>query len=147
MDFHYFTFLVDNAPLKKRDQFLENPNIVSIFDLDKIICIKQIEVAVFRTNRSIKNKTNIGQKWGIEFILHLTAKHQIKEALKLVGISETTKRIGIIQNIHIPINLNFLTGFNITAAKNKNYHLYQLNTSNPCQEIISKGVRLIADHE
>lgn len=147
MDFHYFTYLVDNDPIKKRNEFLENSDIISIFDLDKIICLKQIEVAVFRTNRSIKNKTNIGQKWGIEFILHLTAKHQIKEALKLVGISETTKCIGIIQNTHIPIDKNFLKGFNLKSEINKNYHLYELDSNDPCQEIISKGVRLIADHE
>ena len=146
MRYHLYTFYVQlDDPLVIRDRLLLDIPDSVIFDVDKLICKNQLEMALRRAERSQEQGTMIAKVWGIEVVLHLAATHQISEALELVGINSETTRIGIIAPNKID-DENIQEGISV----NTNYRLvkrYRLTSDDPCSEIVTRGVAVVINHQ
>ncbi len=74
---------VDN--LKKKFELFQ------IIDADKVCSIIQILSSVHRTYRAFSSSQNIAKDFSIEFLIRLSGKRQIVDAIKMLGIKEDTK--------------------------------------------------------
>ncbi len=121
---------------------------IAIFDPKNIICENQIYSAIHRAEKAKLAKSMIANTWGIEVLLQLSAQHQVKRALKLFQVNHETKCIVVVcTNPDLEYN-NMVLGlpkikYDDLALKTMDL----INIDNPCKEIISRGVRMVLDHE
>jgi len=146
----YYTFTINverEDPLKLRDQLINYDGKRAIFDLDKLICLNQVKMALKHADTAFAQSVNIAKVWGIEVALHLAATHQIQTALDLLGISSSTKRIGVIQEVPTIELKQVSEGLKIKDPDIELLERYGISQNSACLDIISKGVELVVDHE
>jgi tRNA threonylcarbamoyladenosine modification (KEOPS) complex Cgi121 subunit len=83
-----------NTTLSQLDQMNEGKT-YQLFDADKITDQYHIYYAAANAHYAMKNHNNISNKLEVETLLYVSTQNQISKAIKLVGVSEKTKRIAI----------------------------------------------------
>ncbi|NPD88566.1 MAG: hypothetical protein HGN29_07570 [Asgard group archaeon] len=73
-----------------------NKVILQILDPNLLISVKQLQSAVYHTEKSFESKRNIARTRANEFLIRLAGKRQISNALKLLGIKESSQYLLII---------------------------------------------------
>jgi tRNA threonylcarbamoyladenosine modification (KEOPS) complex Cgi121 subunit len=85
-----------NNFLKKADKVAKNYSIkIQFFDADKIYGKEQLEIAYEHALRAFELGDAITKDLMSELLLYASCQHQIKVALKRIGISEKTQNIVI----------------------------------------------------
>lgn len=84
-----------NETLSKLDQIVEG-KIYQLFDADKITDQNHIYYAAANAYYAMENSNNISNKLDIEILLYASTQNQISKAIKLIGLSKSTRRIAII---------------------------------------------------
>ncbi len=121
---------------------------IAIFDPRNIICENQIYSAIHRAEKAKISNTMIAKTWGIEVLLQLSAQHQVKRALKLFQVNLETACIMVICTIPDLKYGNLVYGLPKFEPDELSLQTMDLvNKTNPCKEIISRGVRMVLDHE
>ncbi|MGP3667953.1 MAG: KEOPS complex subunit Cgi121 [Candidatus Bathyarchaeota archaeon] len=64
-----------------------------IFDADKIVSSKHIELAFLNSVKAFKLGKNISKNLSVEVTLYVSGQRQIKKAFELVGLTSETKNI------------------------------------------------------
>ena len=70
--------------------------VLQVLDPTLIISVKQLQSAIYHTEKSFKNKRNIARTKGNELLIRLAGKRQISNALKLFGIKDSSQYLLII---------------------------------------------------
>ncbi|MCX8176187.1 MAG: KEOPS complex subunit Cgi121 [Candidatus Bathyarchaeota archaeon] len=85
---------IDNVEVflaKLREKF---PNIsFQVFDADKIVSGKHIELAFLNAVKAFKLGKNISKNFSVEVTLYVSGQRQIKKAFELVGLTVETRNI------------------------------------------------------
>jgi tRNA threonylcarbamoyladenosine modification (KEOPS) complex Cgi121 subunit len=73
------------------------PNIgLQLVDLDRVAGSRLLLLATVNALRSFGSKQPISKTLGMEMLLYISGSRQINEAVKLVGVTPTTKRIAAV---------------------------------------------------
>ena len=158
MLFFSFSYVLtsEDNPIEIRERLIKYNGKRVVFDLEKIICTNQVKIAIERALRAEKRGTMVAKVWGIEVLLHLAGTHQITEALSILNIDLNTTLIGIIQDSESPPMKDAKIGLSLIDSDlleinekrlQKLSQLYGLPQKNLCEEIISKGVDVVLNHE
>ncbi|MCY3412366.1 MAG: hypothetical protein INQ03_12085 [Candidatus Heimdallarchaeota archaeon] len=145
MSYNFYSIHTSQSSVNDlKNLLLVQPGEKAILDASKVICKNQILAAITRVERVKQQEKMISNDWGIELLLQLTGKHQISEALKLLEVTESTKNILYISRNEPPceyssMNFDFILTKEILMA-------YELQSNEPCLEIIERGVLLMANH-
>jgi tRNA threonylcarbamoyladenosine modification (KEOPS) complex Cgi121 subunit len=139
--------------------YLRNVKIENALDIIQVINSKRvfnflhIAVAVYKTYRAFIQKRNIAKEKSMEFILRLSSKRNIKDALQIVGLNENVKEAVLVccdTNIEKIKNTvdNFKNTFEISeddnllefyeSKSNELRSAYNLVTNNMLYEILTR---------
>ncbi len=80
--------LVENTKSKKT-----TPTILQIIDPKWIVSEKHLNVAVYHTMKAFETKRNIARDEATEFLIRLSGKRQINNALELFGIKKESSHL------------------------------------------------------
>lgn len=69
---------------------------LQLVDLDKVAGSRFLLLATLNALRSFSSKQPISKTLGMEVLLYISGSRQISEAVKLVGVAPTTKRIAAV---------------------------------------------------
>jgi tRNA threonylcarbamoyladenosine modification (KEOPS) complex Cgi121 subunit len=69
---------------------------VQFFDADSIADFDHLRFATIDALTAFKNKLNISNSVAMETLLYASAQHQIKDSLKLLGISSKSTRVAVL---------------------------------------------------
>lgn len=69
---------------------------VQFFDAKLVAGWQHLYFAVLNAVIAFKNKLNISNNLGIEILLYASAQRQIKEAVKLIGIHPTSRKVAVV---------------------------------------------------
>jgi tRNA threonylcarbamoyladenosine modification (KEOPS) complex Cgi121 subunit len=69
---------------------------VQFFDADSIAGANHLRFAAINALTAFKNKLNISNSVAMETLLYASAQHQIKNSLKLLGISSKSRRVAVL---------------------------------------------------
>ena len=69
---------------------------VQFFNADLIAGQDHLRFAVLNALLAFKNKVNISNSLAMETLLYASAQRQIKDALKLIGVSPKSKRVAVL---------------------------------------------------
>lgn len=121
---------------------------IAIFDPKNIICQNQIFSAVHRAEKAKMHNSMIAKTWGIEVLIQLSAQHQVKRALMLFQVKPETTCIVVLCSIPDLKYDKLLYGLPKIEPDEQSFKKMDLlNIDDPCKEIISRGVRMVLDHE
>ncbi|MCG3226783.1 MAG: hypothetical protein H7645_07680 [Candidatus Heimdallarchaeota archaeon] len=70
--------------------------VLQILDPTLLISVKQLQSAIYHTEKSFENKRNIARTKANELLIRLAGKRQISNALKLLGIKDSSQYLLII---------------------------------------------------
>ena len=121
---------------------------IAIFDTRNVICKNQIFSAIHRAEKARLQNSMIAKTWGVEVLLQLSAQHQVNRALKLFQVNPESTCIAVISPNPDLYYDNLIKGLPIIKPDDLSFRTMNLmNIDNPCKEIISRGVRMVLDHE
>jgi tRNA threonylcarbamoyladenosine modification (KEOPS) complex Cgi121 subunit len=83
-----------NETLTKLDM-MNKGKIYQLFDADKIADQNQLYYAAANAYYAMENGSNISNKLEVETLLYASTQNQISKAIKLIGISNKTRRIAV----------------------------------------------------
>jgi len=69
---------------------------VQLFDAKLVAGWQHLYFAALNAVNAFKNKLNISNNLGIEILLYASAQRQIKEAVKLIGIHPTYRKVAVV---------------------------------------------------
>jgi tRNA threonylcarbamoyladenosine modification (KEOPS) complex Cgi121 subunit len=69
---------------------------VQFFDADSIAGADHLRFAAISALTAFKNKLNISNSVAMETLLYASAQHQIKDSLKLLGISSKSRHVAVL---------------------------------------------------
>jgi tRNA threonylcarbamoyladenosine modification (KEOPS) complex Cgi121 subunit len=69
---------------------------VQFFDADSIAGVDHLRFAAMNALTAFKNKLNISNSVAMETLLYASAQHQIKDSLRLLGISSKSTRVAVL---------------------------------------------------
>ena len=69
---------------------------VQFFDAKLVAGWQHLYFATLNAVNAFKNRLNISNNLGIEILLYASAQRQIKEAVKLIGIHPTSRKVAIV---------------------------------------------------
>ncbi|MHA1953011.1 MAG: KEOPS complex subunit Cgi121 [Candidatus Heimdallarchaeaceae archaeon] len=75
---------------------ISTETVLQILDPTLLVSEKQLQSAIYHTEKSFENKRNIARTKGNELLIRLAGKRQISNALKLLGIKESSQYLLII---------------------------------------------------
>jgi len=84
-----------NQTLSQLDQQLGEKT-YQLFDADKIADQHHLYYAAANAYYAMENEGNISNKLDVETLLYASTQNQISKAIKLIGVSEKTKRIAVV---------------------------------------------------
>jgi len=84
-----------NQTLSQLDQQLGEKT-YQLFDADKIADQHHLYYAAANAYYAMENGGNISNKLDVETLLYASTQNQISKAIKLIGVSEKTKRIAVV---------------------------------------------------
>ena len=70
--------------------------VLQILDPTLLISVKQLQSAIYHTEKSFENKRNIARTKANELLIRLAGKRQISNALKFFGIKDSSQYLIII---------------------------------------------------
>jgi tRNA threonylcarbamoyladenosine modification (KEOPS) complex Cgi121 subunit len=135
-------------PNQIKSDLIKTDDDIAIFDAKNIICENQIYSSIHRAEKAKITNSMIAKTWGFELILQLSAQHQVKRALILFQVNSETRCIIIISPNSDLKHDKLIYGLpKIDPTETSFITMDLVNTDNPCKEIISRGVRMVLDHE
>ncbi len=70
--------------------------VIQILDPTLLISVKQLQSAIYHTEKSFENKRNIARTKANELLIRLAGKRQISNALNLLGIKDSSQYLLVI---------------------------------------------------
>lgn len=70
--------------------------VIQILDPILLISVKQLQSAIYHTEKSFENKRNIARTKANELLIRLAGKRQISNALNLLGIKDSSQYLLVI---------------------------------------------------
>jgi len=84
-----------NTTLSELDKQVAG-TVFQLFDADKIADQHHLYYAAANAYYAMENGGNISNKLDVETLLYASTQNQISKAIKLIGVSEKTKRIAVV---------------------------------------------------
>ena len=84
-----------NKTLAELDKKVSS-TVFQLFDADKIADQYHLYYAAANAYYAMKKGGNISNKLDVETLLYASTQNQISKAIKLIGVSEKTKRIAVV---------------------------------------------------
>lgn len=130
-----------SSPLDVKNQLLHEFPLVCILDFSKLLCKDQVYYALDRLSENKKQNRLLAKSWPIDLLLELAGTIQIKTAVKLFDITNSTDTILLIVDKEDAFSYDAQMGFpEFLEPSTELIKLYGFEQKkNYCKTIIPKG--------
>jgi KEOPS complex subunit Cgi121 len=90
---------------KAKKSFGEKKALVQFFNADMILGKEHIESAIEHARRAFRTNKNVSQSMAMEILIYVSGEPQIASAIKKVGITDNCKRIAMVVDDKIEIEV------------------------------------------